>query len=97
MRVFLYDAHKQAIRKVRLNDVEKWKSYKPRHVMENNWALYQKNFALEKFTKAHDLVHKIKINKTHGSMSKHIEGEISFFNHAKHLVRLYCYIYYYFS
>jgi hypothetical protein len=41
--------------------------------MENNWALYQKFLALENFTKAHDLVHKIKINKTHGSMSKHIE------------------------
>jgi hypothetical protein len=89
---FWYDAYKQAIRKAGLDDVEKWKGYKLRHIIKCNCCI--KYLWLQKVLQsAHDSVHKIEIiKKKHSLVSKHIGGAIIFINHAKCIVRAYSYM-----
>jgi len=88
---------KLAINRANFDDVEIWKKIIEWDVSQSVIGHCFKILWHQKFLKrANNPGLKTK-KKNHSSMSKHIRGALPFLNHAKHLVRPCCYIFYYLS
>ena len=81
----------QEQKKVESLDIEKWKKYKLKYIIDHHWIMYPGFMVLESFIKCSRSSKQNFFKKeTYASMSKQTRGAILFIHHAKHLVRVHC-------